>query len=174
MAYNNKILFGRIVKINGYDGTVTVKSEQEFTEDIPHMESVFIETEGKPVPFFISGMEMTGTDTIKLRFSGYESSDKISEFNGCRIFLTVASGPGPAEAEKDLTGYYVFLRNKKLLGTITKVIRYPGQSLLSVQSPEKKEILIPLHSDFVVAVDEKTLSILMDLPEGLTDLNKTL
>ena len=54
MAYNANILLGRILKIQGYDGTITVKLEKDFIDNIPEMESVFLEIEGKPVPFFIS------------------------------------------------------------------------------------------------------------------------
>ena len=92
MTYKNQILFGRIAKIHGYDGTVTVKIEQRFIEDIPELESVFIETEGKPVPFFISMAEYSGGDFLKMKFRDYGSYDKISEFNGCRIFLTTTIG----------------------------------------------------------------------------------
>ena len=54
MAYKNDILLGRITKVSGYEGAVTVKLEKIFTENIPQMESVFLEIEGRPVPFFIS------------------------------------------------------------------------------------------------------------------------
>ena len=54
------------------------------------MESVFLEIEGRPVPFFVSGSDYSGADILKLRFDGYDSSDKVSEFTGCRIFLTTA------------------------------------------------------------------------------------
>ena len=57
MAYNAGILIGRIQKVQGYDGTLSVKLEKDFEEDISEMESVFIEYEGKPVPFFITSLE---------------------------------------------------------------------------------------------------------------------
>jgi 16S rRNA processing protein RimM len=172
MSYKNQILFGRIVRINGYDGTVTVKTEERFTENIPDLESVFIETNGKPVPFFISMAEYSGGDTLKLKFKDYESSEKISEFNGSRIFLTTALGEDSIPAvDNGVTGYKVFLRNNKQLGNVLEVIHNPGQDLIYVQSADKKEILIPLHSDFIVDIDEKSGIIIMDIPEGLTEIN---
>ncbi len=88
MAYNCNILLGRILKVSGYEGAVAIKLEKGFIENIPQMESVFLEIEGKPVPFFISGQEYSGADILKLWFDGYDSNDKINEFIGCRIFLT--------------------------------------------------------------------------------------
>ena len=172
MSYKNQILFGRIVRINGYDGTITVKTEERFAENIPDMESVFIETNGKPVPFFLSMVEYSGGDTLKLKFKDYESSEKIGEFNGCRIFLTTDYGEDSNPAiDNGITGYKIVLRNNNLLGTVLEVIRNPGQDLISVQSVDKKEILIPLHSDFILDIDNKSGIVVMDLPEGLTEIN---
>jgi ribosomal protein L35AE/L33A len=50
MKYENRILLGRISRIHGYEGSVVIKLEQGFIENIPEMESVFIEIEGRPVP----------------------------------------------------------------------------------------------------------------------------
>lgn len=172
MAYISNILLGRITKVNGYKGAVTVKLEKIFSENIPQMESVFLEIEGRPVPFSISDSEYSGADILKLKFEGYDSIEKISEFTGCRVFLT--SGI-PAENNTDdiqsLIGYKVLIQNDILLGTITEVIPNPGQWLLNINSPENKEILIPFHEHFIVSIDKKKKIIVMDIPEGLTELN---
>ena len=155
MAYNNNILLGRITKLNGYEGAVTVKLEKTFTEDIPHLESVFLEIDGRPVPFFVSEYEYSGADILKLRFEGYESIEKISEFTGCNVYLTSAPSENSQEDDPDnLIGYAVMINSDKLLGTVTDVIRNTGQWLLVITSPEKKEILIPLHEDFIVKLDD--------------------
>jgi 16S rRNA processing protein RimM len=172
MAYISNILLGRITKVNGYEGAVTVKLEKYFSENIPQMESVFLEIEGRRVPFFISDSEYSGANILKLKFEGYDSIEKISEFTGCRVFLT--SGI-PAENNTDdiqsFNGYKVLLQNDILLGTITEVIPNPGQWLLDIYSPENKEILIPFHEHFIVSIDKKKKIIVMDIPEGLTEIN---
>ena len=109
MAYISNILLGRITKISGYEGAVTVKLEKTFTEDIPHLESVFLEIEGKPVPFFISGSEYSGADILKLTFDGYGSIEKVSGFTGCRVFLTSGGSGGSHKDDiSDLIGYTSF------------------------------------------------------------------
>jgi len=50
MAYTCNTLLGRIIKIIAMR-TVAVKLEKIFTENIPLMESVFLEIEGRAVPF---------------------------------------------------------------------------------------------------------------------------
>jgi 16S rRNA processing protein RimM len=172
MAYTSDILLGRITKISGYEGAVTVKLEKAFTEDIPHLESVFLEIDGRPVPFFISGYEYSGADILKLRFEGYESIEKVSEFTGCRVFLTSgkAAGTNPDDPTT-LIGYEVVIQDDYLLGTVNHLLQNPGQWLLSIVSPSKKEILIPFHDDFIVSIDNNNKTIVMDIPDGLIDLN---
>ncbi len=172
MAYNTEILLGRITKVSGYEGAVAVKLEKIFTENIPHMESVFLEIEGRPVPFFINDSDYSGADILKLKFDDYATADKISEFVGCRVFLT--SEPktkGKKKVSMTYIGYNVYVNDDELLGEITELIPINDQWLINVKSPDKKDILIPFHEDFIVNIDKKKKMVVMNLPEGLTDLN---
>lgn len=171
MAYSTHILFGRITKVYGYEGAVTVKLEKTFIENIPGLESVFLEIEGKPVPFFISDYEYQGADILKLKFTGYESIEKVNEFTGCKIFLTSGEIDGKNIDLNVLTGFKVFLSDNSLVGTIVEVLENPGQWLIIVLDTKGKKILIPLHEDFIIETDKRGKTITMDLPEGLTDLN---
>lgn len=172
MAYNSDILFGRITKIHGNDGSVTVRLEKTFIENIPEIRSVFLEIEGRPVPFFISHSEYNGAEIIKIKFEDYDSYEKISEFQGCRVFLTTGKNIERLSPEiREIEGYKVFMQDNIMIGVVKEVIRNPGQLLLNVISVTNKEILIPLHQDFIVNLDTRKRSIKMNLPEGLTDAN---
>jgi 16S rRNA processing protein RimM len=172
MTYRYQILLGRISKVSGYNGTVSVKLEKSFFDNIPEMGSVFLEIDGKPVPFFISSIEYSGGDLLKLKFKGYDSFEKVGEFTGCRIFLTTFSEEtSPAESHVSLSGFKVILKNKDLIGTVKETIQNPGQDLLNIISPEGKEILIPFHKAFILKISIKNKSIMVDLPEGLTEIN---
>ncbi len=172
MAYRENILLGRIIKASGYKGAVSVKLERIFTENIPDMESVFLEVEGRPVPFFISDFEYNGGDIIKLTFEGYESPDKISEFTGCDVFLTTdTKGQETNEDRGSLDGYMVILPAGNLLGTVIEMIFNSGQWLLNIESPGKKEILVPFHEDLVLSIDHSKMHIIMEIPEGLSEIN---
>jgi 16S rRNA processing protein RimM len=172
MAYRNEILLGRITKVSGYEGAVTVKLERFFSEKLPHMESVFLEIEGRPVPFFISASEYSGADILKLQFDGYDSSEKVNEFIGCQVYLTTAAPVGKKiENVQNLSGFSVLTSDNIVLGSVDEVIQNPGQWLLSVVSDMGKTILIPLHENFIVKIDKKKKILIMDLPEGLTEIN---
>jgi len=173
MTYRNNILLGRITKVSGFEGAVAVKIEKIFTENIPEMESVFLEIEGRPVPFFISDLEYSGADILKLWFEGYDTVEKISEFTGCRIFLTdeIADDNNKKADNQLLIGYEVFTQENKLLGPVSDIISNNGQWLLNVSSLNKKNLLIPFHEDIIISIDKKRKSIIMDIPEGLLEIN---
>jgi 16S rRNA processing protein RimM len=155
----------------GFEGAVTVKLEKTFIENIPDMESVFIETEGKPVPFFIEESEYPGGDILRLKFSGYSTFESVKDFAGCRIFLTTGKKQESGTNVKTLIGYKVCLSDKSLIGTISEIIENPGQWLLQITAPSGKKLLIPFHEDLIRSIDNRKNTIVMDLPEGLTDLN---
>lgn len=173
MEYEYEIPFGRISKINGYEASISVKLEKAFIDNIPEMVSVFLEIEGKPVPFFISHFDYIGGDTIRLQFDGYRNAEKLKEFSGCNIFLTtVPPDYKQPESYQGLTGFAITSLQDEIIGWVKDIINNPGQTLLSVKSEDGNEILIPFHENFIVKINWKKKLIVMDLPEGLEDINK--
>jgi 16S rRNA processing protein RimM len=172
MNYNCRILIGKIARINGYEGFATVRLEKEFIGNIPEMRSVFIEVEGRPVPFSISSNEYTGGDSLRLKFEGYDTYEKISEFCGCRVFLASPVKKVYARSSApSLAGFTVVTPDMKTAGTVGEVIRNPAQDLLKMISPGKKEILVPFHEDLILKIDKKNKKIVIDIPDGLMELN---
>lgn len=172
MAYKYNILLGRISKVSGFEGAMTVILERSFIENIPQMETVFLEIEGRPVPFFISESEYSGNDILKIRFIDYDTVEKVSEFKGCKVYLTSElHTTEKMDDSGDITGYEVLTDDNLLLGHITEVIQYPGQWLLNITTPDKKEILVPLHEDFIILLDYRKRLMVLKIPEGLLEIN---
>lgn len=172
MAYNCNILLGRITKVSGFKGAVTVKLDNKITGDIPEPESVFLEIEGKPVPFFIASYDYRGADLLTLAFDGYETAEKVTEFVGCRVFLTESeSDISCSDNQLTLKGFSLFSSEGRDYGIIRDLIAYPGQVMLSVISKSGSEILIPYHDDLVVKLNKKQKCLYMNIPEGIEDLN---
>jgi 16S rRNA processing protein RimM len=171
LEYNAGILLGRIQKVQGYDGTLKVKLERDFIENIPTLEWVFLEIEGKPVPFFVSSTDYEGNDILKIRLTGYDTFEKASMFAGCRVNMTSGTLKENSGDNSDITGFTVMLSDKSIVGTIEEIIINPGHDLIRILSPAKKEVLVPLHSDFISGINKKNKTITMDLPEGLMEIN---
>ena len=172
MAYKKHILLGRITKVHSFEGAVTVRLEKSISDRIFEMESVFIETDGRPVPFFIEYTEQPDNRTLRVKFSGYDSDDKVKEFVGCSIYLTQADSEAiHPDDYLSMNGYEVLSDEAVSVGTITEIIENPGQLLLSIRSGSGKEILLPLHEDLIKEIDADKRRIIMIIPDGIGDIN---
>ena len=172
MAHSGNILLGKITKIHGFEGAVTVKLEKNFSENIPGMESVFIEIDGRPVPFFIDYIEHVNADKAYIMFVDYNSIEKIREFVGCRILVPEKHlNSDQGNEQDDLNGYIIYSEVGQLIGEVVETIKNPAQWLLKIKSSAGKEILVPLHEDLIAELDEKNKVIRMMIPEGLTEIN---
>jgi len=168
----NCILLGKITKVHGYEGAVTVKTDVNLSENIPQGEPVFLEIEGRPVPFFIEDTFSSRTGIINIKFEDYDNPEKVKEFVGCSVFITAdTSFDKNDENLSELIGYTVFSDRGDSVGVINEVIPNPGQILLGLTSAIGKKLLIPLHEDLVRSVDSDTKTITMIIPEGLTEIN---
>jgi 16S rRNA processing protein RimM len=172
MAYIKHILLGRITKAHGFGGAVTVKTEKIFSENIPEMESVFLEIEGRPVPFFIEYTEQASPGLLSMKFEGYNNTAKVKDIINCNVFLTDDSISVKVNDDlQSLLGYRVISDKNQIIGVIKEIMVHPGQILLVVRSETGKEILIPLHEDMVQELKPDQKILLMILPEGLTEIN---
>ena len=60
--------------------------------------------------------------------------------------------------------------DNRLIGTVKSVDYATVNTLFNVETPDGKEIMIPASEDFIIDVDTERHIIVVDLPEGLLDL----
>lgn len=172
MAQTRNILLGRIIKIHGYEGAVAVRLEKNFSENIPIMESVFLEIDGRPVPFFLDYFDQVNSEKAYLKFQDYDTIEKVKEFIGSNLFVSAGLVvEDPVGDQINLQGYTIFSGDNKPVGEVVEIIKNPAQWLLRVATGEGKDILIPLHEDMIIGIDESHKMIKMNIPKGLVDLN---
>jgi 16S rRNA processing protein RimM len=172
MAYNKHILLGKITKVHGHEGAVTIRLERSISDNIPEMESVFIETDGRPVPFFIDHAEQPDMSTLRLKFTDYNSAEKVKEFVGCRLFMTESAvNAVQLSNQLNLINYKVFSGENIPVGVIAEIIENPGQLLLNIQSSSDRYFLLPWHADLITDIDSDNKIIRMMIPDGIMDIN---
>ncbi len=159
---------GRITKTSGFEGAVVVRSESGITGEPQQGEPVFVVTDGIPVPFFTREAYRTTPDTLIISFDDYLTPESVAHLRGCEVLVRGAEEP--RDELQALAGYILTDSVSGLSGTITEVIRNPGQ-LLAVALIKGAEVLIPLHADLVISVDRRRKTITMRLPDGLVRLN---
>lgn len=167
-----KTIYGKITKISGFEGAVTVRPERDFSGKIPETGSVFLEIDGRAVPFFLQYIEHFADGSVRIKFEDYDSYEKVKEFTGCNVLLSSSgTGTGNEAVHQNLSGFRIINENGSYVGLIARLITNPGQFIIRVKDPDGKEILIPFHEDLIIEIDPERKQIRMIIPDGLIDLN---
>lgn len=156
----------QVLKSNGVEGELLVSFRGFDPEDIILEEPVFIEFDGLPVPFFFESFTRRGTNRALVRLTGIRSLVDAEEIVGRDIWV---EDDLYDDGEEDLTGWTLCDENGRVVGKIADYEDIPGNTCLWVDT-EKGQVLIPLHEDLVLSLDEASETLTMRIPDGLLDL----
>jgi 16S rRNA processing protein RimM len=166
-------VLGTIAKVHGIRGQVVLRLNNLSFDDIIKMETVFVEIDGLPVPFFISEYSEKNIDSIILTFEDLIPEKKTLELVGCRVFISTinltASVLEPVNQIEVVLGYEVFDLNLVRLGTIEEIINVQQNPLFRIKNG-KKEYLVPIQPQFIIKIEKSKKRIVLDPPSGLIDL----
>jgi len=135
-------------------------------------EPVFLDIEGGLVPFFLTTVEERDQRTAVIALDDVDTEEKARRLTGIAVYLpgTRPGGNGMNETGlSSLVGYEVFTPQGKSLGLVEEAEELPMHWVLRLRSPEGEK-LIPLHEDLIVEIDRGRKRMVMDLPEGLTEI----
>lgn len=149
----------KVVKSFGADGGLLVSAGESF-ETLDLKEPVFITFDGLQVPFFILDCTPRSSRYV-IHLNDVVNLEDAEEMVGRTIYADIEE-----EAEEDFDGWTVFDGGRRI-GICTGLEPIPGNPCLAVRLPDGREVLIPLHEDFIVAADADDRVLELNLPEGL-------
>lgn len=159
---------GRITKTYGFEGAVIVRNEGGITREPKQGEPVFVVIDGIPVPFFTREAWSPSQGTLIISFDDYLTEKSVIGFKGCEV--RTSREDNIKDDPATLAGYTIVDKNSGFRGVIARVEQNPGQ-LIATVTTSGGEILIPLHPDLIISMNNKKKIIKMSLPAGLTGLN---
>jgi 16S rRNA processing protein RimM len=168
MKTSGHIRIGYISKTHGLKGEVTAVVENEI--DLNRLSSLFIETNGMLVPYFIEGVSGLAAKPF-LKFDGIDTLGKASILKGCVIYISKSARSKSKRGEfydDEVIGFKVEDKSLGVLGQV-KEIQSHGINRLMVIIYRAKEILIPLNAPFIRRLNKARKSIELELPEGYLD-----
>lgn len=162
---------GKVQRTHGVNGEVQVNWSNDFYPEEHILESVFLQIEGIPIPFFIKSIRSKGRELSLIQFDEVDSIDQASELVGLKIFAEVKGVENDNELYlNDLVGFAIITSKGVTLGVIDEFQDFSGNLVFQVINSAGNELLIPAVPEFIVEIDEETKTIIMELPEGIADL----
>ena len=153
----------KVLKSNGVDGDVLVSAPDVALEDLQG--PVLIDFDGLPAPFFIESCTRRGSGKYIIHLTDVCNLDDAEELVG--RFLMSDEVEEEDDAAQDFTGWKVLNRGD-YVGTVTDYEPIPGNLCLYLKPAEDAdEIIIPLHEDLIISIDEESLTLNLNLPDGL-------
>jgi 16S rRNA processing protein RimM len=162
---------GSVLKTKGLKGELNIYVDFDGIEDITFT-TVFIETAGKLVPYFVESIKYLQKNAAYLFLEDVDTIEKASLLSRKDIYLPNKLKPKKKKSEftlLDLVGFTAIDENEGELGKITDVHEYP-QQLLAAVTYKNCEVLFPLNEETVKSIDVVKEIVMVDLPDGLLEI----
>ena len=163
-------LIGRLTRTHGIKGEM----ELQFTDDAfdrGEVDYVVLLLDGIFVPFFFEEYRFKNNEAALIKFADIAlPADDAPEIRSLQAFVgyTVLLPDLTAVQADDTEDAGMPTRE---LGCITHVATTPSSALLTVETEEGEEVLLPLHDDFVLDYDTRRRYLVLNVPEEILELN---
>lgn len=159
---------GRIAGKHGFRGELNLVIDRDQARKVIKKGNfLFVEFDGKGVPFLVESVSASG-NIVKL--SDVSNEKEAAALNGRPILIESSkAGKSSTSPFEGLNGFAIQDIKHGTVGTVISVQEFPQGLMLTLES-ERGEVLIPAVEDWITAVDEDRRTITMNLPEGLIDL----
>ena len=176
MNKNNCFYLGKIVKKHSYKGEVVIKLDTDEPELYAEINMVFLEINNKLLPFFIEKTLLQKGNQLRVKFEDVQTEEEANKILKKNTYLPLSLLP-KLEGNKfyyhQVIDFDLIDKRFGLVGKIKAINDSTAQALFIIKNKQGKEILIPLIDEFLVKVDRKTKSILVDTPIGLIEMYLT-
>lgn len=163
---------GKIAKKFSFKGEVLIYLDTDEPELYTELESVFVDINGRLIPFFIEKAILHKDKFLRTRFEDVSSEAEADELIGGAIYLPLEMLP-KLEGNKfyyhEVEGFTAIDQRIGNFGNIKKIVDNGLQALFEIEK-NNATILIPVIDAFIVKVNRENKSILFNTPEGLIDL----
>lgn len=162
------VVIGKLGKPHGLKGELRVLADREEYLD-------FLEPGGfvlvRGLPYRIRSVRDIGGVVISLE--GLPDRSAVEAYKDLPLAIPYNEAMADLEPEDDLSAWEGFmihdLTTRSTIGPIRKVLEMATQ-FLALLDLDGREIMIPLHEDFIEAIDPDGKLLTMELPQGLLDI----
>lgn len=158
---------GSVAGKHGFKGAIQIKFlEHKFNTILKKGTFLFLLIEGKGVPFLIEQILHEGCYALE----DINNEQTAQELMGLTVLVETQRVKKTKKA-LDIIGFQLLDPNKKQIGIVQKTEYYPAGEMLFVKLPDETECMLPLVEEWILDVDFKKKHIILQLPEGLLEIN---
>ena len=164
---------GVFTKIQGVKGNLYAFFDTDHPENYADLDTVLVEMDTGLVPMFISSVVIRERGKVLVKLEGIDSVDQARELVGRSLLLPVDRLPelGPQQFYyHEVVGFALEDVDRGVIGTIREVLQYTGNPNFAVETPDGKEVLVPIQDAFLKTVDKPGKRIVVQTPPGLLAL----
>ncbi len=171
MKKTTYIRVGKVVKTHGVKGELKLKFDSVLLGSITSLNPLFFTVEKKYLPYFTEQLRLRENGEAIARLEEVKSKEAAQPFVNKPVFIE-EKNIDSSYLDSDYTfliGFSAKDKQKESIGIIDDIFNMPANQLARIMRDEK-EILIPLHKDFIISINKSKKEICFDLPEGLLNL----
>ena len=167
---------GHFNKPHGLSGEISATVDVEL-EMFDHLTCLVSEMDGIYVPFFVNASRPKTTETVLLTIDGIDNEQEAARLVNHEIFALKRDFRLESE-NMDADGYpldyFIGFELKGSDGTaIGEIVDVDEQTenAIFIVNDNGKELLLPANDELIVEFDLDKKTVVMDLPQGILDLN---
>jgi len=172
MELKDCFYLGKITKKYSFKGELIISLDTDEPEIYKNLKSVFININGRLIPYFIEKSKSQKKSTLRLKFEDINSEEEALSIINKEVYLPLENLPelkGKKFYYHEIIGYNVVDTNHGNIGLIIKVEDKTSQSIFVVKN-NGKEILIPVNDNIIQMINRKNKTIHITAPNGLIEL----
>ena len=163
---------GKIAKLQGYKGEVSLFLDVTNPKDYMSLDSFFIEIDGVLTPFFVENLKLKNKGFVAVKLQGVDSENDAQRILKKSVYLPeeiLAELDESSFYDHEIAGYSVIDEVKGDIGIVDTVIDLTSNPLLRIECTGK-EVLVPLFDGLIQKVDRKKKVLYIKAPDGLIEL----
>ena len=172
MNFEGYFYLGKIAKLHGYKGEVSLFLDVTNPKDYNQLKRVFVDVDGVLVPFFIDQLKTKNKGFVAVRLQDVNDEKTAEKLLKKSIYLPeneLSELDETSFYDHEIIGYKVIDNIKGYIGIVDTVIDLVSNPLLRLEF-EGKEVLLPIFEGLIQLVDRDKKELHIQAPEGLIDL----
>lgn len=162
---------GKLGKAHGISGEITMMVDDDVFDRVDS-EYLILEIEGILVPFFIEEYRFKSNDIALIKFEDIDTKERASQLTGSLVYFPRADADevnGDNLSFSQIVGFEIVdEQSGKSLGKIASVDDSTDNILFCLDGGT----LIPVAEEWIKDINNASSQIIMNLPEGLIEINE--